>query len=400
MRRRSSLSLLLAFSLVFTGCSQSKQRSTVPPDLVTQAEIPGFRDIRYTAIVGEDSFFNEEIDPASIDDSGLIARDDQGRGYYSYLVLTAGGSNGAFAAGFLNGWSQSGQRPNFKVVTGVSSGAMIATFAFLGSQYDQDIEEFYTHGSASDIFEHRSKLALLTSNSVSTTEALWCMIQRIITPEIVEKVAAEHRRGRRLYVGTTNLDIQRLVVWDMGKIANQGGCEAVDLYRRVLYASTAIPVYFPPVYFNVLVDQCCYEEMHVDGAVVSHVMAPEGAMDRLEREFARTGITPLGTGVKLYVIRNGAVRGDWACVPDRLRPIANQTVDTTIMHHSLADLHRLWAETERKGIDFNVAHIPFSYHGKRSGIFAPDQMKRLYHVGLQEARLGYEWKKSPPLFQP
>ena len=158
------------------------------------------------------------------------------------LVLSGGGSNGAFGAGFLNGWTKTGDRPTFKLVTGISTGALIAPFAFLGSDYDPRLEKLFTTVTNKDIYRIRSPFAVFKKDSLARTDPLALRIEEVIDEEILRAIAAEHRRGRRLFVGTTNLDAQRIVVWNMGAIATSGQPGAIDLFRQVLLASASIPV--------------------------------------------------------------------------------------------------------------------------------------------------------------
>ncbi|HEX2656257.1 MAG TPA: patatin-like phospholipase family protein, partial [Xanthobacteraceae bacterium] len=179
-----------------------------------------------------------------------------------WLALSAGGGDGAYGAGVLNGWSRSGQRPTFSVVSGVSTGALIAPFAFLGSRYDRILHERFVNVTAADIFEVGE-----TGESLLNTWPLKKLISQSISDELVSEVAAEHQLGRRLFIVTTNLDAERPVVWNMGAIASAPHAEAPKLFRDVLLASASIPAVFPPVYIKVTADSRSFEEMHVDGGL-------------------------------------------------------------------------------------------------------------------------------------
>ena len=166
---------------------------------------------------------------------------------YPHLALSGGGANGAFGAGFLAGWSATGRLPVFKMVTGVSTGALMAPFAFLGPQYDAALHKFYTTTATRDIFAMRSILiSLVRGYSLADTGPLAALITRHVDAEFLRQVGDAHNRGRRLYIGTVDLDSQQFVVWNTGLIAARGGPEALDLVRKVMLASAAIPIAFPP----------------------------------------------------------------------------------------------------------------------------------------------------------
>jgi predicted acylesterase/phospholipase RssA len=186
---------------------------------------------------------------------------------YAHLALSGGGANGAFGAGFLNGWSTTWSRPVFKIVTGVSTGAVMAPFAFLGPQYDAALHEFYTTTTTRDLFNIGSMLSILISllrgDSLADAGPLAALIARHVDLEFLRRIADAHNRGRRLYIGTVDLDSQQFVVWNMGLIAASGRPEALDLFRKVMFASASIPIVFPPVFFEVDAGGRLYDEMHV-----------------------------------------------------------------------------------------------------------------------------------------
>ena len=204
-------------------------------------------------------------------DHAVVDTDQDGVPNISVLGLSGGGSNGAFAAGLLSGWTESGDRPEFKVVTGVSTGALIATFAFLGPEYDDALGQLYTTITDDQIFRRRGPLSVLFDDSLRSTSPLRETVARWISPAVLERVAAEHRKGRRLYVATTNLDGNRLVAWDLGEIAASNRADRLQRYHDVLIASSAVPVAFPPVYFPVTVDETQYFQMHVDGGASANI---------------------------------------------------------------------------------------------------------------------------------
>ena len=208
--------------------------------------------------------------------------------------MSGGGADGAFAAGLLNGWTQSGKRPEFTVVTGVSIGALLAPYAFLGSKFDEELRSAITTITGADIFEDRP-----THESFLDTWPLRRLLEKRVTPELVAGVAAEHRKGRRLLVVTTNVDAGRRVIWDMGAIAQKGDEAAIKLFRDVLLASSAIPGFFTPVLIEVEANGKKFQEMHIDGSVTApFFVAPEAVLE--------PGSKLRLPATELYIVLNGA----------------------------------------------------------------------------------------------
>lgn len=386
--------LFLRFALLLSicvGCSQARYRDAVPQSWANRVEPRCFDQVRYIAEIGSETaiIYGESNgeDASEGSDTFFGGGED-----YAVLALSGGGSDGAYAGGFLKGWSQSGTRPEFKVVTGVSTGAMIATFAFLGSEYDSYFERFYMESDSDDVYKERGLLSSLTSNSLYRVQPLKQLLDRHITCELLEKVAEEYKKGRRIYFSTTDLDTQRMVIWDMGKIAAEGTQASLDLYKNVLLASSSIPVYFPPVYIRVKADDCHYEEMHVDGGTVSMAFFPSNIFDHLKEKGA--------SEIKLYTILSGSLHWQSVKVEDRILPIASRAVETVTLYHSLSDIRRLWMISKEKGVEFHLAHIPDSHKTHQGDVFSSVEMRRLFEVGRSEAVEGYDWKREPPFFRP
>jgi len=312
---------------------------------------------------------------------------------YCVLAISGGAANGAYGAGLLNGWSESGTRPVFKIVTGISTGAVIATMAFLGSDYDDRLKEFYTKYSTKDIV--RIRLPII--NSFVSTRPLERIIERYIDVELLKNVASEYKKGRRLYVGTTNLDAERLVIWDMGKIATLGDAKALALFTKIILASASIPIAFPPVYFRAEVNNKIYDEMHVDGGVSKQVFFVYDVLQGFDKALKQKNINISRNRYIIYVIRNGYIDPIYKEVPDKLPEIAERTVDAITNAQSIGDLYQLYLLTSRSGRgDFNLAYIPSTHVSKARELFDLAEMSSLFELGFREASKGYRWKKKPP----
>lgn len=313
----------------------------------------------------------------------------------SILVLSGGGSYGAYSAGVLVGWTQSGTRPEFDVVTGVSTGAIIAVLAFLGPEYDCELQRVYTTLESRDIFRVKKSLrALLFSESVADTAPLGREILRLATPELLRQVAAEHARGRRLYVGTTDLDARRQVIWDMGAIATAGTEEARDLFIRVILASAAIPGFFPPVRVPVSIDGVGYEERHVDGGVSTALFfqPPFVPADcRTPDEFRSL------LGSDLYIIVAGKLYADPEAVKLRAPTIAGSSISTLIYAQTRSNLNELYATAAVTGMYYHLAAIPPEFASPLAATtFDPVEMTRMFEEGVRRVADGTVWRGLPP----
>jgi hypothetical protein len=314
---------------------------------------------------------------------------------YALLSLSGGGAKGAFGAGLLCGWTENGTRPNFKVVTGVSTGALMATFVFLGSKYDRELERFYTTTTNADIMTRYRFGAF--GDSMADSAPLRKTIARFVDEEVLELVAAEHHKGRRLYVATTDLDGNRLVVWDLGAIATSRHPERLQRYRAVLLASASIPIVFPPVYFPVEVDGKRYWQMHVDGGAITNVFF-SGFMLDVQREIERENIKH-GAQVDYYIIMNGELEPGPLQEPiePNLFSIATAFTWSTTWASQVNTLVRLYRAARGIGIGFHLAGIPEDYAGAvPTTSFDPKRMSALFRYAKGLAARGYPWLTAPP----
>jgi len=317
----------------------------------------------------------------------------------NFLALSGGGDDGAFGAGLLVGWSTRGDRPAFDMVTGVSTGALSAPFAFLGRAYDEKLTRLYTETSAQDIFERRPfLLAAVTSDSLVDNAPLRRMIEHYVDATMVQHIAEEYGKGRLLFVLTTNLDQSRPVIWNIGAIAASNSPKARDLIVDVLLASASIPAVFPPVMLDITVDGQKRQEMHVDGGTIAQVFFYPPTFS-LKGAAARLGVNVEKLRERrrvAYVVRNGRFFRQDESVQLRTIAIAKEALSTMTMSSGINDTYRMYALARRDGVDFNLASISEDFTVPYKGPFDPSYMQALFAYGYEKGRTGYPWKKVPP----
>tara|TARA_R110002020_G_scaffold5841_7_gene23985 strand:+ start:7458 stop:8660 length:1203 start_codon:yes stop_codon:yes gene_type:complete len=380
--RRFSLGVAVVAMLLLAlnGCASVTRTALSEPDQ-DAAQVEGFSDIRFWGDGSAD-------ETAS---SGPIFQPRAGAGRISYLAISGGGSGGAFGAGFLTGWSQSGTRPEFDVVSGVSTGALIAPFAFLGPSQDSVLAELYTSGIAETLVRPRPISALLGAG-LSDPEALQRLVAHYADEDMLRKIASEHLKGRRLFVATTNLDAQRTVIWDMGAIAASGDTRALTLFRDVLIASASIPAVFPPVMIDVTVNGRRYQEMHSDGGATTQLFtAPESLL-------ASTDLAPpIRPGrVDLYILLNNMLDPEFEAVKPATLAIAGRAYSTLVKTHARATVNATYTLTRRAGISFNLAYLDQVVPYDIRDPFNTEYMRRLFKIGREEALSANGWRKRPP----
>ena len=382
----------VALLLILTGCASTPERQPLPPEYTLKAVIPGIPDARFW---GDEwpTFAAEMFETFTVADFQREFDAVYDRPH-NYLAISGGGANGAFGAGLLVGWTATGERPEFSMVTGVSTGALTAPFAFLGSDYDDEMKEVYTTTSTKDIAEKRNPLAALFSDSMADTTPLKALIAKVIDAEMIDAIAREHKKGRRLFIGTVNLDAGRSVIWNVGAIAASDYPQKTMLIQELLRASSAIPVAFPPVVITVEAEGKQYDEMHVDGGTGSQVFVYPAAADwRLVTRKLKVKGKP-----QIYVIRNSFLEADYNGIKRSVFPIASRTIDSLIRTQGIGDLYQIYALCQRDGNDFNLAYIPSNFTDKPAEGFDPVYMKKLFDRGYQMSLDGYPWEEAPPGF--
>jgi hypothetical protein len=306
---------------------------------------------------------------------------------------------GAYTVGVLNGWTETGSRPQFDVVTGVSTGALIATFAFLGPEYDATMARLYTSVSDRDIYRRRNLAAVLWSDAAASSAPLKKLIDTQVTDEVIAAVAREHECGRRLYVGTTNIDTRKLVIWDMGAIASSDRTDARTLYRKVLLASASVPGFFPPVPIEVELNGKTFTEMHVDGGATTGLFLRASTLN-LDPATVRAGQQPLA-GSDVYLIVAGKLYADPTCTERRTVRIGESALMSIVYSQTRGELFRIYALCLVGGMNYNLAAIPEDVKlGAEAMAFDTEEMRRLYRAGYAAAVSGTAWRDTPPGAEP
>lgn len=378
--------------LLLQACASSVERHPVPEEAMTRAAIPGIPDARITL-----STLTVYSDPAAIERfRGIYEQISRwatsATQYPDFLAISGGGAEGAFTAGLLNGWTAAGTRPVFQVVSGVSTGALIAPFAFLGPEYDEVLKVLYTTSDTKNIADRLGLINIIKQSALADTAPLKKILADAVDETFLAKVAAEHDKGRRLVVATTNLDSQSPVVWNLGAIAKSGQPHAAQLFRDVMLASASIPGVFPPVIINVEANGQRYDEMHVDGGVSKQIFAyPPGInIAALENKG--------GLDLNLYMIRNSKVLPEHQPVEFRLKNIAAVSASMLIRSQGNSNINETYEATQRDGIGFHLAYIPPEFEEEPSEAFDPVYMKKLYDLSYELAAKGYPWSEHPPWY--
>ncbi len=384
----SSTAALLVL-LLSASCAHVPKRNPLPADQVASAEVLGIPRSR---------MWGDE--PPSWEHAWLQRSKAELRERYPgafgkqhhYLALSGGGENGAFAAGLLVGWTAAGTRPEFTIVTGISAGALIAPFAFLGSEYDDVLEEVSVKLTADKVYKKRGTLRGLRTDAMASTEPLKALIAKYVDQELIEKIAAEYRNGRELDIGTANLDAMRPVIWRIGPIANSGHPQALRLIRQIMLASASIPVAFPPVLVQVEANGKTYDELHVDGGAAAQVFLYQLGSDweAISKKLEVRGRP------QVYVIRNSRLVPVYQQVDNKLFPIAGRSLDSIVRTQGIGDLNRIYIETCRDGLDFKLAYIPPDFTEQSNGSFDPAYVRALFEMARERAKGGYPWERSPP----
>ena len=387
----SAIRLLLVLALaclVGTGCSIPDRGDAVPRVDTARAMPLGIPNARFYAD-GDARLMVDEGMKSGVREAAALraagASPTKIPPAY-FLAVSGGGDNGAFGAGIMNGWTAIGTRPTFKMVTGVSTGALIAPFAFLGSDYDAQLREVYTTMTPERVFRMRGITAALFDDAMADTGPLAEIIAKYADQKMLDAIAAEYNKGRLLMIGTTDLDAQRPVIWNIGAIAASGHPGSLDLFRKILRASAAIPGAFQPVLIDVELDGKKYQELHVDGGAIAQLFLYPPSID----------IASLKRERHAYIIRNARLDPDYAMAERRTITIAGRAIATMLAASGVNDVLRTYFISQRDKVDYNLAYIGRDFEASKKGEFDQAYMNALYEYGVRQIVEGRAWHKHPP----
>jgi Patatin-like phospholipase len=376
------------------GCARV-ERQPVPEALVSQATVPGLAYARFWGdeVPKDVVAFVQQHMPGVRRMASRPAL-EKGRPLVEYLALSGGADDGAFGAGLLVGWTKRGDRPKFEVVTGVSAGALIAPYAFLGPSHDRQLAELWTNFDSQMLATPQLLAGLLGAEAIADTGPLRTLLAKHVDRRMLWQIAQEYRNGRLLMIGTTNLDAQRQVIWNMGEIAVAAGRDpdAAQLFRDVLLASASIPGLFPPVHVKVRAGAATFEEMHVDGGPTRQVfLAPAQFSLRTFDSFY-----PEPPIRRVYVVRNAKLAPVYEAVQPNTLAISARSLFTVTKSQGVGDINLIYAMTQRDGAEFRLASIPASFTAQSTQSFDPVYMKALFEVGYRLGQTDKVWARTPP----
>lgn len=369
-----------------------RRQVPVPADLANQITVLGIKNARFWAD-SEGAALAHEAELA-LEREKATARKTQG-GHLPpthFLAVSGGSDDGSFGAGLICGWFDAGTMPTFKLVTGVSTGAMIAPFAFLGRSYMGGLRAVYTTIGPGNVLKKLGIQNAVFGEALADTAPLYGLITHYVNEQMLADIASEYDRGRLLLIGTASLDAQRPVIWNIGAIAVSGRPGALELIRKVILASASIPGAFPPVMIDVEAEGHHYQEMNVDGGVVAQTFLYPADLG-LRVDFAST---ELARERHAYIIRNSRLDPEWASVNRRFLTISGRAIATMIHYIGYNDMLRIYATAKRDGIDYNLAYIDNFPHLKHQK-FDPAYMKALFDSAYAKGRQGFPWRKAPPI---
>lgn len=385
---RQVLALLLAAAL--PACATVPIRDAVPEPLVVEAQPVGLEGVR---IWGDAKI--PDLDRLIVAEMPAMKRRMAAQsktGVSNIIAISGGADDGAFSAGLMVGWGESGARPEFDLVTGISAGALVAPFVFLGAEYDVALAEIFTRYGASDIYTADVMAGLFGGDALADTAPLAALIAKYVDRRMLDRVAQERDKGRLLFIGTTNIDAQRPVYWDMGRLAQSKHPSAVETFRKVLLASASVPGVFPPVRFPVTANGKKFEELHVDGGPTREVFfAPSDfSFKTIDKAMGR----PIPR--RLYIIRNGKLGPEFMVTKETTLGIAQRSLETLTKNQGIGDLIRMYTRAKDDKIDYNLIAIPDDFKAPRAKPFDQTYMQQLYSTGREIGSRPITWMKAPP----
>ena len=384
----------LAVGASLPGCAARPRGSAVPSGRSLDAQVLGLPNARFRPESGIEPFQQEVARALERQRASYGLGEGAMLPQLKLLSVSGGGENGAFGAGLLCGWTEAGNRPEFDLVTGVSTGALTAPFAFLGPRYDARLRSVYTEITAANVLRQRGLIAALFDDALADSAPLLRTIEGQLDTGMLADIADAYVRGRLLLVGTADLDAQQRVVWNLGAIAASGHPDAPELLRRLLLASAAIPGAFPPVMLDVGLEGARHQEMHVDGGAFTQAFLYPPALTASRRAAIARGF-PVPPG-RIYLIRNARLDPEWSRVERRAIRIAGRAVATMIAASGFNDALRIANLAERDGMEFRLAFIGREFDVELPAPFDQAYMRALFAHGYERARRGFDWASHVP----
>jgi predicted acylesterase/phospholipase RssA len=354
--------------LLLAGCA-STDRPEFSADIIARASADRLNGVRYAA---------DQPPPA------LQNKSDS----FRVLALSGGGPDGAYGVGLLTGWSATGTRPEFDVVTGVSTGALIAPYAFLGARKDDTLRKLYTGGHLKSLVKDGSAFHLLWRSNVYSNVRPKKMIGDNMSSAVLREIADQHRKGRRLYVATANLDAQKMMIWDMGAIAVKNTAAGDVLFRTILLAATSVPLALNPIAMPVASAPRQFTETHVDASVFALVYAgselfPATCKTRQQK-------------CSLHVIIHNKQVSEPKTVRWSAPGIGQRVLETMVKANLTTRLQATYQMTQAAGVDFRMAYLDVPFASVSPIDFNVDYMQQLFDLGLNNGRDNSTWLISPP----
>ncbi len=380
-------------AVALSACATLIPRDTITPAAQATAVIPGLAHVRFWG--DENPPTPEEVIAQRMPS---LKRPPQsrtlqdGRPLIHYLAISGGGSDGAYGAGLLVGWTKAGTRPTFEFVTGISAGALIAPFAYLGSAYDRQLEEIWTQYGDDNLIIKQPLAGLLGGVALADTQPLAELIAKYVDRRMLNAVAREYRKGRLLLIGTTNIDAQRPVVWNMGEIALSSDPRALQLFRDVLRASASIPGAMTPVKIGVEAHGQAHDEIHVDGGVTRQLFLTPSALNlkHFDKYYPKPPVR------RIYVIRNGRVVPKFKLAEPTAVALTAQSLSLLINSHASGDIYRIYTAAQRDGAEFRLAANPDALQPATQDVFDREYMQQLFDAAKTQASRGYPWLRTIP----
>ncbi|WP_153912347.1 patatin-like phospholipase family protein [Shewanella sp. TC10] len=310
------------------------------------------------------------------------------------LVLSGGGAKGAFGAGVVNGLYERDELEQYTIVTGVSAGALIAPFAFLGGDEIPRLKQVMLGISDKEVIGKRNFLNTLFKDGFSNGDNMLEFIAHVYNPEMIEQIAKQHQAGRRLFIGTTQFDSGRLSIWNIGQIANSDIENKQALIHQIIAASSSIPGVFPPQFIQVNYQGEQYEELHVDGGLSAQMFFEPTKTDYNQISKA----LGLSQQPYIHVIRNGMFNMPYEATPDKGMALLTRSIKSLTVLQSRGDLYKMLYDSELQQIDLHFTYVDdeFTAPSKTKAMFDLEYMKTLYQYGFDKVANDTVWSQELP----